>query len=307
MCSLKINLARVSGVVVTFNPDADLFKKVVCEISGQVDELIVIDNSSENKKIVGEICSDYSNVTFLFNDINVGLASAQNEGIKYALGKEDITHVILFDQDSVICAGFIQVLLDNEKSLLLQGHHVAAIGPSFYDSESNQVYPVTRYCGPFISRVDINNQTKPIEATFIIASGCMIRREVLESVGIMKDELFIDYIDVEWSLRAKSRGYKVFVVPNTSMAHQIGDKRLSIFGRKISVHSAIRRYYLFRNSFYMLRLGYIPLGFKIRELVFNVLRFLVSVTTSDNKVSYIKYGFWGLKDGLLGRFGPLDK
>jgi rhamnosyltransferase len=44
------------------------------------------------------------------------------------------------------------------------------------------MYPATIYCGPFIKRVKVINTT--VEATsFLIASGCLIRLEVLHDVG----------------------------------------------------------------------------------------------------------------------------
>ncbi|MGL9750644.1 MAG: hypothetical protein ACR5LC_03620 [Symbiopectobacterium sp.] len=155
-----------------------------------------------------------------------------------------------------------------------------------------------------MKRIDVNDIT---EATFIIASGCLIRMEILDRVGIMKEELFIDYIDIKWFLRAKSLGYEIFISPYAKMAHSIGDRRTSIMGRSVSVHNPIRRYYLTRNSFYLMRLSYVPLGYKLREAIFNVLRIAVSIATSKECYQYIKYGVLGIRDEWKGNFRPLQK
>ncbi|VFS57087.1 rhamnosyltransferase [Leminorella grimontii] len=189
-------------------------------------------------------------------------------------------------------------------SLLIKGESVAAVGPIFYDPISNKLYPATVYCGPFIRRID---PTDIIDATFIIASGCLIRTSVLEDIGLMKGDLFIDYIDVEWSLRAKNMGYRVFISPKAKMAHSIGDRRISVFGRQISVHSPIRRYYLLRNSFYMVRLPYVPFGYKLRESVFNFLRLLFGYFSSENRKDYLYYAYHGIKDGIRGKFGAFER
>ncbi len=87
------------------------------------------------------------------------------------------------------------------------------------------------------------------------------------------------------------------------MKHSIGDKRLSVFGRTISIHNPIRRYYLTRNSIYMIRLSSIPLGYKMREFSLNIIRFFVLFFTQKEKLVYFKYFIAGIYDGLTGKFG----
>ena len=119
----------------------------------------------------------------------------------------------------------------------------------------------------------------------------------------MNEELFVDYIDIEWSYRARSKGYKLFAVPVAVMNHTIGDNRYNFLGRMISIHSPLRRYYLSRNSVFMLRCSYISFGYKLRELVLNFVRVFVYAMISKNKLKYFRYSFVGLLDGIRGKFG----
>ncbi|AVT58115.1 glycosyltransferase family 2 protein [Pectobacterium versatile] len=297
--------ANVVAVLVTYNPFVHDLKESLQSLLSQLNNIIIVDNASSNADDLHCMIMDHykDKVEFIPLSSNKGLSAAQNIGIEQAREKK-ATHVILFDQDSHISPGFIDSLVSTEVLLLSLGEKVAAVGPSFFDSVSLEPYPATVYCGPFIKRVDINEIT---EATFIIASGCLINMSVIEYIGGMKEDLFIDYIDIEWCLRAKNLGYKVFISPNAKMAHSIGDKRMSIMGRSVSVHNPIRRYYLIRNSFYLMRLSYVPLGYKLREAVFNFLRFMISIASSDDKGTYLKYGFLGIRDGLKGNFGPLQQ
>lgn len=296
-----MNNKNVAAILVTFNPDISLLERVIEKISLQVASLIIIDNASKNTLAISNIVDSTKNATLILNELNIGLASAQNLGIKKALDSK-VTHIILFDQDSIINDHFIHNLIETEDNILSKGIKLAAVGPTFVSPETNIPYPATLYYGPFIKRLPIGN--KPIEATFIIASGCLIRSDIIEKVGLMRDELFIDYIDVEWSLRAKNYGYKVFISPSATMLHTIGDSRLTILGRNISVHSPFRRYFLIRNSFLMMRLNYIPIGYKIREFIFNILRFGIGLAVSNDRKKFIKFSFQGIKDGVSGKFGP---
>ncbi|WP_338883818.1 rhamnosyltransferase [Xenorhabdus sp. TH1] len=300
---MTVSTPSVTAILVTFNPDLKSFGQVIDSISTQVKYLIIVDNGSKDISEIKKVAvATGCNFILLEQKNNIGLASAQNIGIEYVKHNLNTSHIILFDQDSIINTDFIIHLLEEEQRLNENGVRVGAIGPSFYDPDNNNVYPATVYNGPFIQRVELKDE--PVEATFLIASGCLIKMAVLNDVGKMLDDLFIDYIDVEWSLRAKKKGYKVFITPKASMAHTIGDKRVSIFGRTISSHSSFRRYFLVRNSFLMIRLSYIPFGYKLREIVFNFIRIIIGFATSSQKKVFIKYTIAALKDGFLKKFGP---
>lgn len=291
---------KVVGVLVSFNPEVGIFPDVIGSISSQLFKLIIVDNGSSNVDSIKNICGRFVNVEILALDSNIGLASAQNSGVSVALACS-ASHIIFFDQDSIISSGMIDALLSAESEIISSGEKLAAIGPSFFDPETKDEYPVSRYFGPFISRTPVFDF--PVKADFIIASGSMFRVEIFDIVGLMKDDLFIDYIDVEWCLRAKSLGYSVFVAPKAKMSHTIGDKRFSLFGRKVSVHSPLRRYYLVRNSFFMVSMPHIPFGYKLREVVFNILRAFVSLFLAKKKVDVLKYIYYGLVDGLKKKGG----
>ena len=300
-------MSSVYGIVVTFNPDIALLVQQIESSVKQLDYLLIVDNNSSNVKSIVEALNGnhiFSAVEICMLPKNIGLAAGQNIGIKKAKSL-NFSHVILFDQDSLIEDKFVMKLLECEEKLIKLNHKVAAVGPVFFDPTNGVHYPATVYRGPFISKIRFDD-LEYTQATFIIASGCLIRIEVLIIIGIMCEDLFVDYIDVEWSLRAKSQGYAVFMTKNARMAHTVGDKRISIAGRTISVHGPVRRYYLIRNSFMMLRKSYVPLGYKVREIIFNMLRFLVGLFQSKEKNVFIYYSFKGFMDGVRGKFGPFN-
>lgn len=284
----------ISSVTVTYNPDIACLRNQLKSLAGQVNCCIIVDNGSLNIAEIEGLHKEFS-----FNLIklgkNFGLAYAQNVGINVAINTKGADYLLLLDQDSILESDFISNLL-----LIYQQNNVGILGASFYDPISGEIYPGTSYKGPFISRVPVQEFS---EVTFVIASGSFFSSDVFKKVGNMQEQLFVDYIDVEWSLRAKSMGYVVAMTNKAKMAHTIGDTRLKIFGRTISVHSALRRYYLVRNSFFMLRLSYIPLGYKIRELILNILRAIISFFTAKNKRQVLKMICAGLRDGISNKYG----
>ncbi|WP_312268163.1 glycosyltransferase family 2 protein [Pseudescherichia sp.] len=286
----------ITSVTVTYNPDIECLKRQLISLTTQVDQCLIIDNASYNAGQIENLAKDYD-CNLIKLGKNHGLAHAQNTGIDHAImcGAQ---YILLLDQDSILDVKFVE----NMKYTYLK-YNVGVLGPSFYDPVNKKLYPGTRYRGPFISRSIINEVT---DVTFVIASGSFFSVDVFRKVGNMAEELFVDYIDVEWSLRAKKNGFRVAMTNKALMAHTIGDKRINIFGRTISVHSPLRRYYLVRNSFYMLRLSYVPIGYKIREIFFNFIRSIISLIISDKKKDTIFKIFQGLNDGFRRKYGSYE-
>ncbi|WP_312213141.1 glycosyltransferase family 2 protein [Pseudescherichia sp.] len=284
----------ISSVTVTYNPDIACLRNQLQSLVGQVDCCIIVDNGSLNIVEIEGLHKEFS-FDLIKLEKNFGLAYAQNVGINHAIETKGADYLLLLDQDSILEPKFISNLLS-----VYQQNNVGILGASFYDPNSGEIYPGTSYNGPFISRVPVQEFS---EVTFVIASGSFFSSDVFKKVGGMEEQLFVDYIDVEWSLRAKSMGFAVAMTNKAKMAHTIGDARLKILGRTISVHSALRRYYLVRNSFFMIRLPYVPAGYKIREMFLNVLRAIISICTNKNKKHICKMILAGLRDGLKNQYG----
>lgn len=288
------------AVVVLYNPDIELISRQFDSFSGQVSSIVYIDNCSHNidevEVFFKKICNG-NNISIIYNSENKGLGFAQNQGIKLAQEK-NASHVLILDHDSVLMPDFVSNLLSVETKLLHQNIKVAALGPIYINVKTNEIYPITKYYGPFIKRIIPDKDT--VEASFLISSGCLIRMHAINIIGLMNEDLFVDYIDVEWSYRARNKGFKLFAVPSSKMSHTVGDRRMSILGRTISVHSPIRRYFLTRNSIHMLRMPYVSLGYKLREIVLNILRIIVFTIVSSERLKFLRYSLKGLYDGLRG-------
>ena len=303
-----MRVPSVYAIIVTFNPDIQLLRQQYISISQQVDGIVYVDNGSSDIDSLScyfKQLSDDCQVSILYNEKNIGLGGAQNQGINLATAK-NATHILLLDHDSVVEEEFVSALLTQEAALLLQGINIGAVGPIFFNQDNGVQYPVSKISGFRVKRVypvDVDE-----EVSFLIASGCLIRAEVLSVVGLMNSDLFVDTIDVEWSFRAQSKGYKLYAIPKAKMQHKIGDKRMSFMGRNISFHSPLRRYYLCRNCIHMYRFPYIPLPFKVRALVLNFLRIVAMLLNAkQRRFEYISFCFAGFKDGLCNVKGAYPR
>jgi rhamnosyltransferase len=216
------------------------------------------------------------------------------------------SHVLLLDHDSALPPDMVKQLLDAEVELVNAGKKVAAVGPLFVDEKTGKSPRATRHDSVLIHRIMLDRNSKtPVETDYLIASGSLIRCEVLVDIGMMRDELFIDWVDVEWGLRAKSNGYKCYVVPNATMTHSIGDTVGTFWGFKIRLHSDIRHYYMIRNAAYMIRsqtMGWQRCLLVACKLPINI--FLFS-WFSVQRIKSLKLLLRALLDGVCSRTGQL--
>lgn len=277
----------VTAVIVTYNPEEDLLQRQKVSLAGQVDKIIYVDNNSESTKLIDSFSGD--NETVIRNPINYGLAKAQNQGIECAC-QYGSDFVLLFDQDSVPPSDFVECLMkcyENQAKI----HHVALVGPAIRNmlrgSVENERGVIFK--GMTIKKIPVENAT---EVTYCIASGSLIPMTVLKEVGLMKEELFIDGLDIEWCLRARSNGYKIYQTSNTYLNHCLGDGSSD----RILSHSPHREYYIMRNSIWMIRQKYIPLGFRIRKGLFSAGRLIQAISSFNKK--YIKSEIIGIVDGI---------
>jgi rhamnosyltransferase len=289
---------------VLYNPDEDLLMRNIHELSIMIDFFIVDNSAPLNCLPSLGIDDDNNNIRYFPLESNVGLAAAQNYALEKILDDKAYTHVIFFDQDSVLGLEAFKGLIAAEEVLLKRGIAVGAVGPVCYDPNNETRYPVSVYSGPFISRrFPLDDEV--VSASFLISSGMLVRTKVLEVVGAMDERFFIDYIDIEWSYRAQSLGYALFAVGGAKMSHLIGDDRVKFFGRSISRHSALRRYYLLRNSFLIMKLPHISLAYKSREIFLSMARFIAFFYYSDEKKVYSKLAIKAVIDAISGNYGKI--
>jgi rhamnosyltransferase len=257
-----MNETIVAAVIVTFEAELDALTKLLEALANQVDCIYVVDNGSSNQPIIGAKVKQNSRNIWLPLKTNIGLAAAQNIAIRVML-TSSATHIALFDQDSVPANNMIAALIAAEAKIAKQQPKIAALGPCYFDERQQNPPPFIAVKGLSLKRFtcDSPNLVHPVD--YLIASGSLISREAIVAIGLMREDFFIDYIDIEWGLRAKSIGYQSYGVCAAKMAHSLGDSPIEFMGKKIPLHSPLRHYYHFRNAVLLYKSDVAPLNWKI--------------------------------------------
>ena len=126
----------------------------------------------------------------------------------------------------------------------------------------------------------------------------------------MREDFFIDQVDIEWCHRARSKGYKLFGIGNALMYQRMGNSSLRVwyFGwRNESAYTPLRIYYRLRNFVALCHLDYIDLAWKIRSSWYPLGVFYSHVVFGKNRKSVLKMAIKGIWHGLIHKMGKYDR
>jgi O-antigen/teichoic acid export membrane protein/GT2 family glycosyltransferase len=230
---------KCMAIVVSFNPSNYLIEFAE-QLLKQFDEVLIIDNNSnqEAKQILNKI--ETLGCRIIYNKENLGIASALNQGFKCAVNK--YKWACTFDQDSNIDLDY-RVQLFSNLNTHFDRNAVAVVGPKIFEVQikHNVAYSWIKNSMIF-------------EVPTVITSGSLIRVKAHEAVGGFNEALFIDYVDHEFSLKLRSKGFLVTQSANARLYHKLGNSKAHrvLFREFYSTHhDALRRYYNTRNRFYV--------------------------------------------------------
>lgn len=268
--------------IVLYNPEISFVKKNIISLIKQNFEILLIDNGSKNVKEVKDL--ERESVTIILNYENKGIAKALNQICDFALSKS-ITWVLTLDQDSIVPDNILKEYLKR-----INYPKIAIICPAIVERNIN-----TKICG--------KNLNSDSYVKKCITSASFINIGIWEKVGKFDNEMFIDYVDFDYSYRVRKFGYKILRVPSVCIMHTLGESELRRFlfwKVRVSNHSSERKYYISRNI-----IIFIKKNRDLRVFLIEILRLakvvLFTILYEKNKTRKMVNILKGMKDGLLWR------
>jgi GT2 family glycosyltransferase len=265
-------------------------KKINCDDH----QIILIDNES-NQKELKSIKNQFENIVTFSNEKNLGFTGANNIGIKHAI-KNEFEYVMLINNDTEVEKNFINPLIDS----LEKYKNLGAVQPLILNfSKTKKVWNAGGFLNKFFGYSYVNKNTEGIKKNIDWITGCcfFVRTEVIKKIGLLDDNFFAYYEDIDWSIRIKNAGYDLAFIESSVIYHhgskssqnQLNEGTLSPF-----VH-----YFNIRNHLFLLRknkdvfnfMG--VLLFQFFKIISYSIYFIVRLRI--NKLNMV---YKGLRDGL---------
>ncbi len=206
-------------------------------------EIIVVDNASTEKTrsvVEDEFINKFPKISIVALKENAGYTRGVNEGIKAAKGD----FILYINQDIVMIPGTIENLLN----YLKKHPEIGLMGPgllNFNNSHQNSCFrfysPLTIIFRraprlPFAKKrleqflmkdVDLS---KPVTVDWVSGAAFMTSRAAINKVGLMDEDLFHYFSDVDWSRRFWENEYQVVYYPLSKIYHYHGQGSRGRFG-----------------------------------------------------------------------------
>lgn len=237
------NEPQVSFITICYNGFKDtceLIKSLQNVIRSVSYEIIVVDNASREDEAT-KIHNLYPSVVTIRSKVNGGFSGGNNIGIRAAKGK----YLFLINNDTFILSDEIDSLIERLESR----PEIGGVSPKIrfaFPPRNIQFAGFTP-----LSRITLRNQTlgfgcpddgsfdTPHSTPYLHGAAMMVKREVIEKVGMMPEIFFLYYEELDWSTAMTRAGYELWYEPRCTVFHKESQSTGQL--------SKLRTYYLTRN------------------------------------------------------------
>ncbi|HOK54514.1 MAG TPA: glycosyltransferase family 2 protein [Armatimonadota bacterium] len=175
-------------------------------------EVIVVDNASSDGS-ADMVEQEYPQVILIRNSENVGYARANNLGIR----RSSSQNVLLLNSDTIVNPDVMKETLE----LLRSDSKIGVLGCKLIGTDGkiqesfNHQYPF----GPTVGNPGTIPEDGLVECALVWGAYMMVKREAIDQVGMLDDDFFMFYEDVEWCWRMYDAGWKIVYDTNHSIKH----------------------------------------------------------------------------------------
>ncbi len=176
---------------------------------------------------------------------NGGFAYGNNVGIRAALAERPgVRYLHLLNPDTLVRAGAVEALaafLDARPEIGLAGSRLENPDTTAQRSAfrfptpageldaAARFGPLTRLLAPRVIAPEVRDA--PHRTDWVAGASLMIRREVLEDVGLLDEAYFMYYEEVEFCRRAALAGWACWYVPESRVVHLVGQASGVVHGQ----------------------------------------------------------------------------
>lgn len=256
---------HISIILVDYN-SADLTKMCLKSLQtvktdGFNYSVIVVDNASQ-KPLRLSRSLQAKNVHLIRSESNLGFSGGNNLGVTYAAEHYNPDYICLLNNDTTVDPRFLihlyrQIKKEDAGAMITPKIYFAK-GYEYHQEayKKDQLGNIIWYGGGAIDwpnliafhagvdEVDRGQLDKTTKTDFCTGCCILISREILETVGLLDDKLFLYFEDVDLSLRAQHKGYKTLYCPDSVIWHHNG-------GSSEGSGSPLHTYYQTRNRIFM--------------------------------------------------------
>lgn len=260
---------NIAAVVIWYNPNSLKDNKAVsniCSYASRMGKVFIIDNSQDDNSALAQ---QIPQSQYFSNKNKGGIAGAQNQGCRLAF-EQGFQWVMTMDQDSNFDPKTLDSYLNACKKQASDNTDASSFTLNIYDTNRQFTlkklirFKILSPLKRFILRkkdlppagfCDGKSEYKEGDIEHpvmdVIASANIIKLSVWKELNGFDEKLFIDYVDIDYTLRQHIAGYKIIRFKWLFLIHAFGDAKIRFYNRKTNFMNDFRLFYVFRNNLYM--------------------------------------------------------
>ena len=269
----------VSVITVNFNQPRvteDLLRSFSLLNNYSTLEIIVVDNGSVINPVPGWE-KKYPSVKFIRSEKNCGFAGGNNLGLSVARGD----YMFFVNNDTEVTESLVRKLV----STLDENPKVGIISPKilYYQTRIIQYagYTPLNYLtarNRCIGQFENDNGQYDIhigKTGYAHGAAMMVRRQAIDKAGIIAENFFLYYEELDWCERIRKQGYQIWVNPEAVIYHKES--------MSVGKQSPLKEYYMNRNRILLVR-KHAPRLYPV------FLTYFLCIVTPVKIIRYLKLG-----------------
>lgn len=219
-------MPKTCVVIVSYRGSADTRICLASLAASLVPVQVVVVDTTPFDGELSRVLADYPAVKLIQAEENLGFGRGNNVGIRWALEHTDCPFLFLLNNDAAVFPDSILRL----ESYLEEHAELSILTPriAYRDDPGRLWYGGGEIDWRRVSAVapgfneDVNAPTALLERNVTFASGCALfmRRSAMEAIRGFDSRFFMYEEDVEWCLRASSKGFAIRYVPSVLVLHR---------------------------------------------------------------------------------------
>ena len=188
----------------------------------QNQRVIVLDNASTDGS-VGAIHDRFPNVQVISLSSNTGYAGNNNVGIREALS-QNADWILVLNEDTTLKSDCLRKMIEVGETNPRYG----ILGPLVYHhSDPTTIQSAGGWLGEDWrgwhlgqDEQDCNQYSEPHLVDWVSGCAIMLRRGMIDEIGMLDERFFYYYEETEWCLRARKHGWLILNIPAAKMWHK---------------------------------------------------------------------------------------
>ena len=243
-------MIKVAIIIINYNGNEDTIaclaslEKHTNSIPEIKYDIILVDNASINPLTNADLSGYKINIFYYKSSANLGFAGGNNFGISsYNNDGNNADYYLLLNNDTEIIDNSLDRLVMSSNST---SYAITGLVNYYYDNPSEVWQAGSMFMAYSLRSREVKpaNKNVFVKVDDVPGSSMLIRKDIIDKIGLLDERFFAYYEEVEFCARARSKGAKIAFLDGTRILHKVGRSSTSAFKHYLRTRNTLLLYHI---------------------------------------------------------------